>query len=81
MNIDEENRQEGEVDKRIAKYNSGVGALHPLHKEKYIPRKCKLEIYKTILKPIPFYGAESWTLNKRAQSKLQGAEMRVLRAV
>ena len=32
VNIDEENRQEGEVDKRIAKYNSSVGALYPLLK-------------------------------------------------
>ena len=41
VNIDEENRQEGEVNKRIAKYNSSIGALYPLLKEKYIPRKCK----------------------------------------
>ena len=81
MNIDEENRQDGEVDKRIAKYNSSIGALYPLLKEKYIPRKCKLEIYRTILRPMQLHEAESWALNARAQSKLQGAEMRVLRAV
>ena len=80
VNIDEENRQECEADKRIAKYNSSVWAFYPLLKEKYIPRKCKLEIYRTILKPILLYGAESWALNTRAKSKLQGEDMRVLRA-
>ena len=69
------------MDKRIAKYNSSFGALYPLRKEKYIPRKCKLEIYRTMLKPILLYGAESWVLDTRAQSKLQGAEKRVLRAI
>ena len=32
------------------------------------------------MKPILLYGAESWPLNTRAKSKLQGEEMRVLRA-
>ena len=44
VNIEEENKQQCEMDKRIAKYNTNVGALYPLLKEKYIPRKCKLEI-------------------------------------
>ena len=32
---------------------------YPLLKEKYIPRKCKSEIYMTILKLILLYGAKS----------------------
>ena len=33
------------------------------------------------MKPILLYGAEAWALNTRAKSKLQGVEMRVLRAI
>ena len=51
MNIEEENIQKCEVDKRISKYKTSVGALYPLLKEKCILRKCKLEIYRINLKP------------------------------
>ena len=43
--------------------------------------KSKLIIYKTILKPILLYGAESWSLTTKTQSCLQAAEMRVLRLI
>ena len=42
VHIDEENRQECEVNEKIAKYNFIVEALYPLLKEKYIQRKFKL---------------------------------------
>jgi len=38
-------------------------------------------IYTTILKPILTYGCEAWTLTVAAKSKVQAAEMRVLRLI
>ena len=38
-------------------------------------------IYTTILKPILTYGCEAWTLTVAAKSKVQTAEMRVLRLI
>ena len=64
VNIEEENRQETEIDRRIAKYNSNVGALYPLLKERCVAREFKSQIYKTILKPILLYGAEAWSLTQ-----------------
>jgi len=41
----------------------------------------KVTIYKTILRPILTYGGESWTLTTATKSKIQTAEMRVLRLI
>ena len=73
VNIEEENRQETEIDRRIAIYNYNVGALYPLIKERYVARECKLQIYKTILKLKLLYGAEAWSLTTKTKGKLQAA--------
>ena len=70
-----------EIANRIMKYNNHVRFMYPLLKDKSINRKCKLIIYNTILKPIIMYGSECWSLTTRNESKIQAAEMRVLRTV
>ena len=80
-NINESNLQEREINKRISKYNRNVSMLYPLLRDEYIPRECKVTIYNTILKPIIVYGCEAWSLTTKTESKLQAAEMRVLRFI
>ena len=46
-----------------------------------IPKKCKVTIYQTILLPILQYGSEVWALTTTTESRLQAAEMRVLRTI
>ena len=70
-----------EINSRIVKYNANVNMLYPLLKDKNVPRKCKVIIYKTILKPILTYAAECWTLTTKTKSKVQGAEIIVLRII
>ena len=79
VNVGESNLQEVEIYNRIAKYNSNVGMLYPLLKDKNIPRECKGIVYKSILKPNLLYRSENWSLTTKTESKLQAAEMRVLR--
>lgn len=81
VNFNEQNMQEMEINKRIVKYNVNVGLLYPLLRDKNVPRKCKVTIYNVILKPILTYGAECWALTTKTQSKIQAAEMRVLRII
>jgi len=50
-------------------------------KDEFTPRKGKLIIYQSILKPILLYGAEVWSLTSKTESSLQAAEMRVLRTI
>ena len=79
--IGQRNLQEMEINARIAKYSSNTALLYPLLKDESIPRKSKLIIYQSILKPILLYGAEDWSLTSKTESSLQAAEMRVLRTI
>ena len=81
VNIREKNLQETEIQNRIAKYNRNVSMIYPLLKDRFVPRECKVVIYKTILKPILLYGSEIWALTSRTASNLQAAEMMVLRLI
>ena len=55
--------------------------MYPLLQEKSIPTRVKVLIYKTILRPLLTYGSEIWTLTTKLKSKIQAAEMRVLRLI
>ena len=81
VNVGSANLQEVEIKSRIAKYNRNVGMMHPLLRDVHIPRKCKIIIYQSILKPILLYGSEVWSLTSKTESQLQAAEMRVLRTI
>lgn len=72
---------EDEINNRIAKFTSNLNCLYPLFKERQIPKEVKVCIYTTILRPVLLYGAETWTLTKRLQSKIQATEMRILRLI
>ena len=75
------NSIEEDINYRIGKYSKNVGCLYPLLREASIPREVKTDLYKTILQPILLYGSETWVLTERLKSKLQAAEMKVLRLI
>ena len=81
VNFNNTGVMEKEIDKRIAKYSKNLGLLYPLLKEKAIPTKVKVTIYKTVLRPILTYGCEAWVLTQKLRSRIQAAEMRVLRLI
>ena len=66
---------------RINKYNNTMTMLYPLLKQRDIPRQYKTTIYTMILKPILTYGCEIWALTTKTESRIQPAEMRVLRLI
>ena len=78
VNVGQANLQEHEINAKISKYNSNVGMLYPLLKDKHVPEACKLIIYKTLLKPVLLYGSEICSLTSKTESRLQAAEMRIL---
>ena len=53
----------------------------PTTERQNVPTTVKVTIYKTILRPIVTYGSESWTLITATKSKIQVAEMQVLRLI
>ena len=79
--MDGQGRMDDELKKRIGKFSQNVGMLYPLLKVKEIPTEIKALIYKTILRPILLYGSECWTMNTVHKSRVEAAEMRVLRVI
>ena len=63
-NITQNNNVTLEIQERIASGNRCFYALSKIMKARYISKKLKIRVYKTIIKPIVVYGSESWTLTK-----------------
>ncbi|XP_076036835.1 uncharacterized protein LOC143022497 [Oratosquilla oratoria] len=72
---------EREINSRIGKMSAQVNLLYPLLKERTIARRVKTLLYTTILRPILTYGAETWKLTTKTESRIGAAEMRVLRII
>ena len=53
-----------EINNRITLANRSYFGLVNILKAKNINRKYKVIIYKTLIKPVLMYGAETWVLNK-----------------
>lgn len=81
IQLDQNYQQDMELNTRINKYNGTLALLYPLLKEKAIPRQCKTTMYTMILRPILTYSCETWTLTTTAETKIQAAEMKVLRLI
>ena len=50
-------------------------------KAKNINRKCKVIIYKTLIKPVLMYGAETWVLSKVDELRLGVLDRKILRRI
>jgi hypothetical protein len=62
------NEAEAETKARITAGNKCYHALGHLLKKRYITQALRVGLYKTIVRPIVTYGAESWTLTNKMES-------------
>ena len=81
VNIDNEGRMELEITARIKNYSNNVFLLYPLLRDRRIPQKAKTLIYTGILRPMMLYASETWSTTTKTRSRLNAAEMRVLRLI
>ena len=49
--------------------------------DKKVPRKLKVLLYNTSIKPTLTYGSETWPVTQRMEDKLDATEMRMLRHI
>ena len=49
--------------------------------DKKMPRKLKIKLYMTVIRPVLLYGAECWTVGKKEEQILEKTEMRMLRRI
>ena len=47
--------------------------------DKKMPVRIKGKVYKTMIRPVLIYGAETWALKRREEEMLERTEMRMLR--
>jgi sorting nexin-29 len=79
--IENKNRNDKCIKERIqAGYKAYYANLQML-KSKSISRSPKLQIYKTLIRPVVTYGAETWTLTDTEENALRRFERKVLRKI
>ena len=81
-NINENNnRNDRCIKERIHTGNKAYYANLHMLKSKIIYRRSKLPIYKTLIRPVVTYGAETWTLTAAEENALRRFEREILRKI
>ena len=68
-----------EITSRMEKYGVVVRMLYPILADRRMNIEVKKVIFESILTPILIFSAETWSATTREESRIQAAEMRVLR--
>jgi hypothetical protein len=79
--IENNNRYDRCIKERLQAGNKVYYAKLQMLKIKIISRRSKLQIYKTLIRPVVTYGAEKWTLTTAEENALRRFERRVLRKI
>ena len=79
--ITADNNTYAEINNRITLDNRSYFGLVNTLKAKNISRKCKVVMYKTLIKPVLMYGAETWVLSKADELHLGVFERIILRTI
>jgi hypothetical protein len=75
------NNTAAEINNRITLANRSYFGLVNILKAKSINRTYKVIIYKTLIKPVLIYGAETWVLSKADELRLGVFERKILRRI
>ena len=76
--ITTDNNISAEINNRITLANRRYFGLVNILKCKNINRKYKVMIYKTLIKPVLMFGAETWVLSKADELRLGVFERKIL---
>jgi alpha-galactosidase/6-phospho-beta-glucosidase family protein len=78
---DNENRIKKCVKETIQAGNKANFANNKLFKNKLISRSTKMQIYRTIVRPVVTYGSETWTLPTTEENALRISERKIMRKI
>ena len=77
--FNEDGGTEEAVQRRIKeawrKWNETAGVVM----DKKIPLRLRMKVYKTVIRPVMLYGAETWALRRKEENLLERTEMRMVR--
>ena len=81
VTISEEGGSEEAVRARVSAAWGKWRDLSGVISDKKMPRKLKIKLYMTVIRPVLLYGAECWTIRKKHEQILEKTEMRMLRRI
>jgi hypothetical protein len=72
---------EGEKDmpSKISKFVKTIGVINQLFKPSLVQPHTRLNMHRTLARPVLIYGSETWTIRKADEKRLQAAEMKFMR--
>lgn len=70
-----------EIKTRINAGNRCLYSLLNIMKSRDVSRKCKIKLYKTLIRPVVTYGCESWTLTQKSEELINRFERKVMRII
>ena len=77
--INNDNSVEKEIHRRILAGNRTYIAAINIFRSRLLSRTTKIELYKTLIRPVVSYGAETWTLMKKEEQALLIFERKIFR--
>jgi hypothetical protein len=75
------NDTETEIKSTIAVGNKCCYALGTVLKRRSISQSIKIRLYKTIIRSVVIYGAETWTVTSKMEKMLMTWERKILRKI
>ena len=79
--LSEEGKSEEAVKARVTAAWNKWKEVRGVVGDRKMPRKLKVKIYETVIRPVLTYGAEVWTVRKKEERLLETTEMRMLRRI
>ena len=81
VTISEEGGSEEAVRARVSAAWGKWRDLSGVISDKKMPRKLKIKLYMTVIRPVFLYGAECWTVRKKEKQILEKTERKMLRRI
>lgn len=79
--ITKRNEEKEEVTRRILLANRAFYAQKQILHSRFVHRKTKLSLYKTVIRPVLCYGSETWTMTQDIEERVNRFERKVLRCI
>jgi len=79
--ISNDNSMEKEIQRRILASNRNYFAAISLFRSRLLSRATKIIVYKTLIRPVVSYGAETWTLTEREEQAVLIFERKIFRRI
>jgi hypothetical protein len=79
--ISNDNSIQKEIQRRILAGNGTYFEAINLFRNRLLSRATKIRLYKTLIKPIVTYGAETWTMTKKKEQALLIFERKIFRRI